>query len=95
MLIEPPGCPVAEIEPDGPLAGRSFCVTGTLGEPRARIHELIRSQGGEVHTAVKKGTTFLVTGADVGRTKIDKALALGCRIIDEAALGRLLAGEEI
>ncbi|MCP4199268.1 MAG: NAD-dependent DNA ligase LigA [Proteobacteria bacterium] len=73
----------------GPLAGMSFCVTGKLSEPRRVIHDKIKAAGGEVHTAVKKGTTYLVTGRDVGNTKIKKAEAAGTVVIDEGKLEAL------
>ncbi|HUT78437.1 MAG TPA: NAD-dependent DNA ligase LigA [Polyangia bacterium] len=76
----------------GPLAGGSVCVTGTLSRPRTRIHEAIRAAGGEVHTAVRQGTTYLVAGDKVGRAKLDKARSLGTRVISEADLDRLLTG---
>ena len=50
----------------GPLTGLSFCVTGTLSKPREEIHAQIEALGGETHTSVKKGTTYLVVG-DKGR----------------------------
>ncbi len=86
--------PVAEPSgaPGGPLAGSSVCVTGTLSRPRARIHEAIRTAGGEVHTAVRQGTTYLVAGEKVGRAKLDKARTLGTRVISEAELERLTGG---
>jgi DNA ligase (NAD+) len=79
-------------EAQGPLAGRSFCVTGKLSRPRPQIHELIRTAGGEVHKAVKKGTTYLVVGEKVGKTKIDKAVKLGTEVISEDRLEQLLGG---
>ncbi len=77
-------------ESSGPLAGMSLCVTGTLSRPRPEIHELIRGAGGNVHTQVKKGTTYLVTGAKVGKTKIEKAKKSGAAVIDESTLLALL-----
>jgi len=77
----------------GPLFGSSFCVTGKLSRPRGDIHEVIRRAGGEVHKVVKKGTTYLVAGDKVGKTKIEKAQKSGALVIDEPALGRLIAGE--
>jgi DNA ligase (NAD+) len=74
----------------GPLAGASVCVTGTLSRPRTRIHQAIRDAGGDVHTAVKQGTTYLVAGDKVGRAKLDKARALGTQVISEAELERLI-----
>ncbi|MDB4973577.1 MAG: ligase [Myxococcaceae bacterium] len=75
----------------GPLTGSSFCVTGTLSEPREAIHAEILARGGEVHTAVKKGTTYLVAGDKVGKAKLEAAEKKGAQVIDEAKLRELLA----
>jgi DNA ligase (NAD+) len=75
---------------DGPLAGRAFCVTGTLALPRERIHELLRAAGATIHESVKKDTTDLVAGDKVGKAKLDKARKLGVRILDETALWTLV-----
>jgi DNA ligase (NAD+) len=78
------------VAPDGPLAGRAFCVTGTLSLPRERIHELLRAAGAAIHESVKKNTTDLVAGDKVGKAKLDKARKLGVRILDETALWTLV-----
>lgn len=75
---------------EGPLSGISFCVTGTLSEPRENIHAQIAAKGGEVHTSVKKGTTYLVAGDKVGKAKLDGAAKKGARVIDEQELRKLL-----
>ncbi|HEY6878778.1 MAG TPA: NAD-dependent DNA ligase LigA [Polyangiales bacterium] len=75
----------------GPLTGVSFCVTGTLSQPRETIHAAILAAGGEVHTAVKKGTTYLVAGDKVGKAKLEAAAKKGAQIIDENRLRELLA----
>ena len=76
----------------GPLAGVSVCVTGALSRPRGEIQAAIEAAGGQFHKSVKKGTTYLVAGADVGATKLKDAEKKGTRVIDEAGLERLLAG---
>lgn len=80
------------IRHEGPLSGMSFCVTGQLSEPREQIHEQIIARGGEAHTSVKKGTTYLVTGDKVGRAKIEAAEKKGAKVIDEATLRTLMEG---
>lgn len=75
---------------EGPLTGQSFCVTGVLSRPREQIHNLIAAHGGEVHDRVKKGTTYLVAGDKVGKSKLDAAKKHGAQVIDEAALNALL-----
>ena len=70
-----------------------FVVTGTLPTlSRAQATELIESQGGRVTSGVSKATTYLVVGADAG-SKLDKARELGVKMIEEAELVRLAAGE--
>jgi DNA ligase (NAD+) len=76
----------------GPLAGLSFCVTGALSRPRGEIQAAIEAAGGRFDKSVKKGTTYLVAGADVGATKLKDAEKKGTQVIDEAALDRMLAG---
>ncbi len=86
--------PVARGESEkGSLTGMSFCLTGKLFEPRARIQERIRAAGGEVHSAVKKGTGYLVTGEKVGKSKIEKARAAGTEVIDEETLMGMILDE--
>jgi DNA ligase (NAD+) len=82
----------APVVGSGPLAGASFCVTGTLSRPREEIHAAIRAAGGEIHASVGKGTTYLVAGDKVGKSKLTAAEKRGTKVIDEAALERLIAG---
>jgi DNA ligase (NAD+) len=84
-----------KIERNGPLAGVRVCVTGTLSKPRGEIQAAIEAAGGEFDKSVKKGTTYLVAGADVGDTKLKDAQKKGTRVIDEAQLEKLLKGETI
>jgi DNA ligase (NAD+) len=77
----------------GPLSGKSFCVTGVLSRKREDVHADIRAHGGEVHDKVKKGTTYLVIGEKVGKSKLDAAKKQNAQVIDERALAALIAGE--
>lgn len=83
--------PVHESHAGGPLAGKSFVITGTLTQmSRDEAAEKIRALGGVFQTAVAKDTTYLVAGGKVGASKLKKAQAYGTTIIDEAALQKLL-----
>jgi DNA ligase (NAD+) len=81
-----------KVERTGPLAGVHICVTGTLSRPRGDVQADIERAGGVFDKSVKKGTAYLVAGADVGETKLKDAQKKGVRVIDEAALEKLLRG---
>jgi len=87
--------PVAGEAPTGPLTGASFCVTGVLSRKREDVHKDIHAAGGKIHDSVKKGTTYLVAGEKVGKSKLDAAKKHGVKVIDENALARLIRGESI
>ncbi|MDB4964585.1 MAG: ligase LigA [Myxococcales bacterium] len=78
---------------EGPLGGVRVCVTGTLSRPRSDIQSAVEGAGGTFEKSVKKGTHYLVAGADVGATKLKDAQKKGVRVIDEAGLEKLLRGE--
>ena len=80
---------------EGPLGGVRVCVTGTLGRARSEIQAAVEAAGGIFDKSVKKGTDYLVAGADVGATKLKDAQKKGVRVIDEAALEKLLRGERL
>jgi DNA ligase (NAD+) len=78
---------------EGPLAGKTFVITGTLpGMSRERAAEAIEAAGGKVTNSVSKKTDFLVVGADPGGSKFNKAQEIGTEQIDEERLEELLAG---
>jgi DNA ligase (NAD+) len=85
--------PVTVASTEGPLLGKSFCVTGVLSKKREDVHQDIRSAGGEVHDKVKKGTTYLVAGEKVGKAKLDAARKFGALVVDEPGLNALIRGE--
>ncbi len=68
---------------EGPFAGLSIVVTGTLKEfTREAAEEAIISRGGKAASSVSKNTAFVVAGESAG-SKLTKAEALGVQVIDE------------
>jgi DNA ligase (NAD+) len=77
-------------KPHGPLAGKTFVLTGTLPNlTRDQAQALIEAAGGKVSGSVSKKTDYVVAGSDPG-SKLDKAQALGIAVLDEAGLRELL-----
>jgi len=73
----------------GPLAGKTFVLTGTLPHlKREDATAKIEAAGGKVSSSVSKKTDYVVAGEDAG-SKQDKAQKLGSKIINEAELLRL------
>ena len=85
--------PVAERRArSGPLAGKTFVITGTLSRPREEVARAIEAAGGRVASSVSRNTDFVVVGTDPG-SKLDRARELGVPTIDESQLERMLRGE--
>ena len=75
----------------GPLAGKTFVLTGTLPHlTREEASASIVAAGGKVTSAVSKKTDYVVAGDEAG-SKLTKAESLGVAILDENGLRRLLA----
>jgi len=78
---------------EGPLAGKTFVITGTLpGMSREVATERVEAAGGKVTNSVSQNTDYLVAGADPGASKFNKAKKIGTEVIDEALLLELLGG---
>jgi DNA ligase (NAD+) len=78
---------------DGPLAGRTVVVTGTIeGFSRDEAEQAVRDAGGKPAGSVSKKTDYVVAGPGAG-SKLAKAEELEIPVLDADAFRRLLAGD--
>ena len=82
----PPGAAAGE----GPLAGKTVVVTGTLaGFDRQAAEAAIRAAGGKAGGSVSRKTDYLVAGDNAG-SKLAKAQELSVPVLDEEQFRALL-----
>ncbi len=75
---------------EGPLAGQTFVVTGTLsGMSRPEAERRIRALGGSAGSSVTKATSVLVVGEKPG-SKLEKAQKYGTQILNDEEFMALL-----
>jgi len=78
--------------PAGPLAGKTFVLTGTLPTlKREEAAAKIESAGGKISGSVSKNTDYVVAGEEAG-SKLEKAQKLGVKTITEAELLEKITG---
>jgi DNA ligase (NAD+) len=77
---------------EGPLAGKTFVLTGTLPSlTREQATEAITAAGGKVTGSVSRKTDYVAAGESPG-SKLAQAEKLGVPVIDEDGLRELLRG---
>src|SRR5207253_5056946 len=75
--------PEAVVATQGPFAGKTVVITGTLtGYTRDQVKAEIERRGGRVAGSVSRKTDLIVAGDDAG-SKLKKARELGVRVLDE------------
>jgi len=78
------------VAPNGPLVGKSFCITGTLSKNRKIIQQEIEDAGGEVKSGVGRGLDYLVKNDSSQSSKTQKAARYGTQVITEDMLAGLM-----
>jgi DNA ligase (NAD+) len=74
----------------GPLAGKTFVLTGTLASmSRDEAKEALERLGAKVSSSVSKKTSYVVTGNEAG-SKLERAHQLGVETLDEDAFVALI-----
>jgi DNA ligase (NAD+) len=78
------------LQAGGGLAGKIFVFTGELLKyTRGEASERVKALGADIGTGVTKSTDFVVAGEASGK-KIDKARALGIKILNESEFEEML-----
>lgn len=78
---------------DNTLAGKTFCLTGTLPSMGRKEMEALIEKNGGIIAGVSKKLDYLIAGEDAG-SKLDKAKSLGVTIISETDLLQMIGQEE-
>jgi len=87
--IRPQNEKITIARPEGPFAGKTFVLTGTLPTlTREEATAKIEAAGGKVTGSVSKKTDFVLAGTEAG-SKLTKAQELGVKILDEAEFLRM------
>ncbi len=74
-----------ELKSNGPLVGMTFCITGTMSNPRKEIQLMIKGAGGKIIGSVSSNLDVLIAGENAG-SKLTKATSLGIKIWSEEKL---------
>jgi DNA ligase (NAD+) len=87
----------AVVAAGAPLADRTVVITGSISDPRSgekvprpTFQRLCEKAGATTATTVSANTDLLVTGADVGASKLTKAEKLGVEIVDQGVIWQQL-----
>ena len=87
---------MSELQADGvlsPIAGKQIVFTGTMVHgSREQMERDARLLGAKVGSAVSGRTDFLVTGLDIGQSKIENARKKNVAVITEAEYWRMIHG---
>ena len=70
---------------EGTLSGMTFCITGSLSNPRKEIQQMVKNTGGKVVGSVSSNLDVLIVGENAG-SKLIKAQDLGVQIWTEKQL---------
>lgn len=80
--------------PEEVFGGKTVVITGKLsGMDRFEAEALVEKAGGNIPNNVTKNTDILVVGDKVGATKMNKAEALGIKIMKGSDFERIMNGE--
>jgi DNA ligase (NAD+) len=87
----------AVVAAGAPLAGKTVVITGAISDPRSgekvarpTFQRLCEKAGATVASSVSASTDLLITGADVGASKLTKAEKHGVEVVDQSGIWQQL-----
>ncbi|WP_433260685.1 NAD-dependent DNA ligase LigA [Actinosynnema sp. CS-041913] len=87
---------------DAPLADRTVVITGAISDPRSgekvprpTFQRLCEKAGATIASSVSANTDLLITGAEVGASKIAKAEKLGVEVVDQGVVWQQLIDAKV
>ncbi|MCP4747931.1 MAG: DNA ligase [Desulfobacteraceae bacterium] len=81
-------------EPASAISGKAIVFTGKMVRgDRSYMQEQARQLGATVQTSINKKTDLLICGESVGAVKLEKATALGVKILSEQDYSNLIGNE--
>ena len=79
------------INSDSEIAGKKFCITGTLSMKRSDLQKIVKDNGGIVQSGVSGETDYLITNDEQSSSsKFKKAQSLNIPIISEEKFFKLI-----
>ena len=82
-----------EVVSGAPLEGKTVVITGSIADPRSgekvprpAFQRLCERAGATTASSVSASTDMLITGADVGASKIAKAEKLDVEVVDQSVI---------
>ncbi|TCC07923.1 NAD-dependent DNA ligase LigA [Kribbella soli] len=85
-----------------PLAGKTVVVTGSISDPRSgekvarpAFQRLCEKAGATIASSVSASTDLLITGADVGASKLTKAEKFGVTVVDQSEIWQQLRAADL
>lgn len=89
LVLSNPDYATGQVKEKGPLDGMTIAITGTLSRPRNELEDLVERLGGHAAGSVSKKTNYVLAGEEAG-SKLEKAKALGVKVITEAEFNELI-----